>query len=176
MWFGPLTSFIDYNYFYFYYFRLFNYGGLISVSWTHFLSISTIARWFYSNTLVVMDEQVLSNWLIPYYDTQIYISKLTTYAYQYRYYHTTIFLILNVILLWNCKQKCSLEGNWVEFCNMEVKFRWIFLYFLKIILQVNKWRVKFGGFSEYPPLLLPATILPAINKRTKVVLELAAEV
>ena len=49
------------------------------------------------------------------------------------------------------------------------------IFFLKIILQVNKWQVEFGKFSEippylYPPLFLPGTILPSINTQTKVTL------
>ena len=62
------------------------------------------------------------------------------------------------------------KENWVEFCNMAGKIRWIYNFFVKIILQV-----KFGGFSAippylYPPLFLPATILPDVIKRTKVII------
>ena len=50
--------------------------------------------------------------------------------------------------------------------ELVTRFRWIFKFFVKIILQVKIWQVKFGGFSEnppyyYPPLFLPATIKPA---------------
>ena len=56
----------------------------------------------------------------------------------------------------------------VEFCNMVGKIRWIYKFFVKIILQVKLWRVKIGVFSAIPPYLYPLLFLPAIIKRTKV--------
>ena len=77
-------------------------------------------------------------------------------------------------MLFYCETNTQ-SGKKIEynFALWEVKFGGFSNFFVEIILQVKKWRVKFGGFSAipsylYPPLFLPATILPVIIKRTKV--------